>query len=89
MGIRLFVGGQGSTIQGEVNDLTGDRCFTAAYSPSRGGNQTLDTKNLNLLCLYWRDNVRCGRMNLKISANQNIIKNLASLKQFKCPCFEA
>ena len=32
-GIRLFVGGHAGTIQGEREDLAGDRCFTAAHRP--------------------------------------------------------
>lgn len=32
-GIRLFVGGHAGTVQGEREDLAGDRCFTAAHPP--------------------------------------------------------
>jgi hypothetical protein len=32
MGVRLYVGGQTNYTQGEVQDLGGYRCFTAAYS---------------------------------------------------------
>jgi hypothetical protein len=31
--VRLFVGGHAGTVQGEREDLAGDRCFTAAHPP--------------------------------------------------------
>lgn len=31
--IKLFVGGHASRVQGEVQDLTGARCFSAAHRP--------------------------------------------------------
>jgi hypothetical protein len=34
--VRLYVGGHASRIQGEVQDLTGFRCFTAAHRPQVG-----------------------------------------------------
>ena len=32
-GVKLFVGGHAGKIQGEREDLVGDRMFTAAYRP--------------------------------------------------------
>lgn len=45
-GIRLFVGGQGGTIQGERDDLDGNRCFSAAHRPHKG---EYDCSQLNVL----------------------------------------
>ena len=33
MGVRLFVGGDAQNIQRRRYNLTGDRCFSAAYGP--------------------------------------------------------
>jgi hypothetical protein len=39
MGVRLFVGGHAGTVQGEREDLAGDRCFTAAHPPQAARNR--------------------------------------------------
>jgi hypothetical protein len=36
-GVRLFVGGHASQVQGEKQDLVGDRCFTAVHRAQRCG----------------------------------------------------
>jgi len=33
MGVRLFVGGHAGTVQGEREDLAGDRCYSARHQP--------------------------------------------------------
>lgn len=43
---RLFIGGHSATIQGEINDLGGDRCFSVAHSPNRGGKQQINCSAL-------------------------------------------
>lgn len=37
--VRLFVGGHAGTVQGEREDLAGDRCFTAAHPPQAARNR--------------------------------------------------
>jgi hypothetical protein len=44
VGVRLFVGAHAARIQGERQDLSGDRCFTAAHWPRFAG---LDVGSLN------------------------------------------
>lgn len=39
MGVRLFVGGHAGTIQGEREDLAGDRMFSAAHQPQAARNR--------------------------------------------------
>src|ERR1043165_2380691 len=34
-GVRLFVGGHAGTVQGEREDLVGDRCFSARHRPQK------------------------------------------------------
>jgi hypothetical protein len=45
-GVKLFVGGHAGKIQGEREDLVGDRMFTAAYRPYPSG---FDCSQLNAL----------------------------------------
>jgi hypothetical protein len=44
--IRLFVGSHSQSVKGEIIDLSGDRCFTAAY-PAVGGKPGKFLSNLN------------------------------------------
>lgn len=49
MGVRLFLGGSARTIQGEPDDITGDREFTAAHLPSKGIPRNIDPFTINAL----------------------------------------
>lgn len=46
MGVRLFIGGQSGTVQGERDDLTGDRCFTAAHQPKNARGSFTDPQQV-------------------------------------------
>lgn len=47
--MRLFVGGANSTICGERAILSGDRCFSVYYSPSRDGSYLSDPRALTAI----------------------------------------
>ena len=47
--VRLFIGGQTTSIQGEPVDLGGDRCFSAARKFSANEVKFISPQNLNIL----------------------------------------
>lgn len=47
--MRVFVGGASGKIQEEPCDLSGDRCFSAYYPPSKDGIRVIDPSSLNAL----------------------------------------